>query len=133
VSIYTYYIDTGSFSVFNTRMKRTSQSRQPLPPNYRHLQRRLAGIGYVTQGSVFQRRPTQQGSRYVWTRKVRAKTVTVALSKEQYHWLRRAAANQRQLDRIVEQMQKLSRQILFEKVPGVRRRKSLSKNVLGLI
>jgi hypothetical protein len=114
-------------------MKPTAQSRQPLPPRYRQLQRRLARIGYVTQGSVFQRRPSQQGSRYVWTRKVKAKTVTVALSKPQYLWLRRAAANQRQLDRIVEQMQRVSRLILFETVPGVSHRKPLNKNVLGLI
>lgn len=101
--------------------------------DYRQLQRRLGAIGYITQGSVFQRRPGQQGSRYVWTRKVQAKTVTVALSKEQYRWLRRAATNQRQLDHIVARMQMLSRQIVFETIPGVRRRKSLNKKVLGLI
>ena len=75
----------------------------------------------------------QQGSRYVWTRKVQAKTVTVALSEEQYHWLRQAVANQRKLDNIVAQLQILSRQILFQTVPGVVRRKRLSKKVLGLI
>jgi hypothetical protein len=101
--------------------------------NFQQLQRRLGAIGPITQGSVFQRRPSQQGSRYVWTRKVQAKTVTVALSKQQYQWLRRAAANQRKLERIVAQMQKLSRQIVFQTVPGVRRRKSLNKKVLGLI
>ena len=104
-----------------------------LPPPYRQLQRQLARLGYVSQGSVFERRPGQQGSRYVWTRKVRAKTVTVALSQEQYHWLRQAVANQRELERIVEQMQTFSRHILFENVPGVLRRKRLSKKVLGLI
>ena len=103
-----------------------------LPLPYRQLQRQLARLGYVSQGSVFERAPGQQGSRYVWTRKVRAKTVTVALSQEQYQWLKQAVANQRELERIVEQMQKLSRQILFENVPGVRRRKRLSKNVLGI-
>jgi len=103
------------------------------PPQYRRLQRQLASLGYISQGSVFERAPGQQGSRYVWTRKVKAKTVTVALSQEQYHWLRQAVANQRKLDRIVQQMQTLSRQILFENVPGVVRRKRLNKKVLGLI
>ena len=112
---------------------KSSHSKLGSSRNYAQLQRRLGDIGFITQGSVFQRRPSQQGSRYVWTRKVQAKTVTVALSKEQYQWLRQAAANQRQLDRIVARMQKLSRQILFETVPGVRRRKSLTKKVLGLI
>jgi virulence-associated protein VapD len=103
-----------------------------LPPSYRQLQRQLAQLEYISQGSVFERVPGQQGSRYVWTRKVRAKTVTVALSHEQYLWLKQAVANQRALERIVKQMQRLSRQILFESVPGVVRRKRLTKKVLGL-
>ena len=100
---------------------------------YRQLQRQLARLGYLSQGSVLERGPNQQGSRYVWTRKVKAKTVTVALSQEQYHWMRQAVTNQRQLEEIVQQMQTLSRQILFETVPGVVRRKRLGKKVLGLI
>jgi virulence-associated protein VapD len=103
------------------------------PSPYRQFQRQLALLGYISQGSVFERAAGQQGSRYVWTRKVRAKTVTVALSREQYLWLKQAVANQRNLERIVEQMQKLSRHILFETVPGVIRRKRLTKKVLGLI
>jgi virulence-associated protein VapD len=104
-----------------------------LPQQYRQLHRQLGHLGYISQGSVFERAPGQQGSRYVWTRKVRAKTVTVALSQEQYLWLRQAVANQRKLQRLVEQMQTLSRQVLFETVPGVVRRKRLPKKVLGLI
>jgi hypothetical protein len=42
-------------------------------------------------------------------------------------------ANQRQLEQIIRQMQTLSRQIFFETVPGVVRRKRLGKNVLGFI
>ena len=103
-----------------------------LPPEYRQLVRQLAALGFVSQGSVFERAPGQQRSRYVWTRKVRAKTVTVALSEAQYQWLKQAVANQRELERIVEQMQKMSRQSLFENVPGVVRRKQLTKKVLGL-
>ena len=104
-----------------------------LSQQYRHLQRQMSQLGYVSQGSVFERAPGQQGSRYVWTRKVRAKTVTVALSHEQYLWLRQAVANQRKLQRIINQMQTLSRQVLFDTVPGVVRRKHLGKKVLGLI
>jgi virulence-associated protein VapD len=101
-------------------------------PQYRQRQRQLAKLGYISQGSVFERRPGQQGSRYVWTRKVKAKTVTVALSQEQYDWMRQAVANQRKLEKIIQQMQRLSRQILFETVPGPVRRKRLGKKVLGL-
>ena len=129
VSIYTYYIDTQSLFGLNVKVKAVAQ----LPARYRQLQRQLTQIGYLSQGSVFERRPDQQGSRYVWTRKVKAKTVTVALSEQQYHWLRKAVTNQRQLEKIVAQMQTLSRQVLFQSVPGVTRRKPLTKKVLGLI
>jgi virulence-associated protein VapD len=105
----------------------------PLPTAYRQLQRQLARLGFLSQGTVFERLPFQQGSRYVWTRKVRGKTVTVALSEQQFHWLRQAVANQRELDKIVSQMQVLSREALFSSVPGVTRRKRLSKKVLGTI
>lgn len=104
-----------------------------MPERYQRLRRQLSRIGYLTQGSVFERKPGQQGSRYVWTRKVKAKTVTVALSREQYHALKKAAQNQRQLEATVEAMQKLSRQIVFQKLTGVTRRKPLNKRVLGLI
>jgi virulence-associated protein VapD len=101
--------------------------------DYRRLQQQLAQIGYLSQGSVFERTPGQQGSRYVWTRKVRGKTVTVALSQEQYLWLGQAVRNQRQLEMMVARMQTLSREVLFGTVPGVVRRKRLGKRVLGLI
>ena len=114
-------------------MHKTSAVPTGLTPDYRRLQKQLAGLGYISQGSVFQRAPTQQGSRYVWTRKVQAKTVTVALSRQQYQWLRQAVANQRELQRIVGRMQRLSRRVLFGTLPGVQRRKLLSKKVLGLI
>jgi hypothetical protein len=42
------------------------------------------------------------------------------------------ATNQRKLNRIFEQMQTLSRQILFETVPGVIRRKHLNKKCWAL-
>lgn len=108
------------------------KSSPSFPTIYRRLQRRLARIGFLSQGSVFQRAPGQQGSRYVWTRKVKAKTVTVALSREQYHWLRKAVANQRQLEKTINQMQMLSRKVLFKNVPGVVRRKRLGEKVLGI-
>lgn len=44
-------------------------------------------------------------------------TVSLVLTDSCYGWLRRAAANQRQLDRIMWQMRKLSRQTLFKTVP----------------
>ena len=67
-----------------------------------------------------------------WTRKVKGKTVCVALSKEQYEWLKQAIANWRKVQETLRQMQRLSREELFEGIPGPKRRKKLSKTVLGL-
>jgi len=67
-----------------------------------------------------------------WTRKVKGKTVCVALSREQYEWLKQAIANWRTVQGVIRQMQRLSREELFEAIPGPKRRKKLGKRVLGL-
>ena len=113
-------------------MNHPKRRSQPLEKRFCRLQGQLGKISYFSQGSAFERKPHQQGSPYAWTRKLKAKTVTVALSQQQYRWLRKAIANQRKLNRILTQMQILSRKILFETVPGVARRKPLDKRVLGL-
>lgn len=110
-------------------------------PSPRHLQRRfeelrqqLARIGYITQGLVLDRStltPPRHG--YQWTRKVRRKTITVALSRAQYAAFGQAASNYRTLWNIVAEMERVSRQILFRTVPDPPRRKRLAKRVLGLI
>jgi hypothetical protein len=64
---------------------------------------------------------------------VRAKTISVALSKEQYEWLKTAIANWRRMQETIKEMQMLSRQVLFATVPNPPRRKRLGKRVLGLI
>lgn len=113
---------------------KTSRSALPLSPRYRDLRRRLARLGYISQGSVLDRTtlsPPRSG--YQWTRKVGQKTITVALSRDQYQALSQAVNNARTLWKIVAEMERVSRQILFEKLPDTRRRKRLSKKVLGLI
>jgi len=57
----------------------------------------------------------------------------VALSREQYEWLRQAISNWRQVQQNLKEMQRLSREVLFATVPHPPRRKRLSKKVLGLI
>jgi hypothetical protein len=100
---------------------------------YAPLRRRLAGVGWISQGYVQDRGPGAGGPCYQWTRKVKGKTVSVALSKEQFQWLRTAIAEWRQLQATLKEMQRLSRQVLFETVPHPHRRKQLGKKVLGLM
>ena len=100
---------------------------------YSQLRNRLAQTGWISEGYVQDRGPGAGGPCYQWTRKVKGKTVSVALSKEQYEWLSGAIAQWRQLQAILKEMQRLSRQVLFQTVPHPPRRKRLGKKVLGLM
>lgn len=101
--------------------------------HFQRLQRQLAQTGWISEGYVQDRGPGAGGPCYQWTRKVRAKTVSVALSKEQYQWLKSAITNWRAMQATIKEMQQLSRQVLFATTPNPRRRKRLGKKVLGLI
>jgi cyclopropane fatty-acyl-phospholipid synthase-like methyltransferase len=99
---------------------------------YERLRARLADLGWISNGYVQDRGPGAGGPCYQWTRKVKAKTVSVALSKEQYQALKQAIDNWHELQAILQQMQALSRQIIFETLPNPPRRKRLNKKVLGI-
>ena len=60
-----------------------------------------------------------------------AKTVTVALTQEQFAQMKQAVTNYRRLRQLLKQMEKLSRSIIFQSVPHPNRRKRLSRKVLG--
>src|ERR1051326_721908 len=114
--------------------KSKSSPIQSWEREYQRLSSSLAGIGYISQGSVLDRstlRPSRSG--YQWTRKLARKTVTVSLSPEQFHHLRKAIENRRALIKTLAQMEKLSRQILFSALPDTIRRKPLPKKVLGTL
>jgi hypothetical protein len=114
--------------------KKMATPSEALHREYQRLSRSLAGIGYISQGSVLDRSTLRlPRSGYQWTRKVAQKTITVALSPEQYQSLKEATLNRRTLDRTITKMEKVSRQILFQTLPDTKRRKSLPKRVLGTI
>jgi hypothetical protein len=100
---------------------------------YAELRARLTQVGWISQGYVQDRGPGLGGPCYQWTRKVRGKTVSVALSKEQFGALREAIEGWREVASTLDRMQKLTRQMIFGTLPDTRRRKPLSKRVLGLI
>jgi hypothetical protein len=64
---------------------------------YSQLQRQLAKTDWISEGYVQDRGPGAGGPCYQWTRKVRKKTISVALSKQQYQWLKTAIENWRTL------------------------------------
>lgn len=99
---------------------------------YRRLQRQLARTGWISHGYVQDRGPGAGGPCYQWSRKERKKTVSVALSEAQYVWMKEAITNWRQVQDTLKRMEQISRLILFSTIPEPPRRKSLSKQVLGL-
>ena len=115
-------------------MKNRPPSLAALEQQYDRLRKSLARMGYISQGSVLARSVATSGrSGYQWTRKVAQKTITVSLSRQQFAALKLAVQNERKLWKTVQEMEKVSRQILFASLPDTRRRKRLAKRVLGLI
>ena len=75
-------------------------------------------LGWISQGSLMRQPPN------AWrlTCKVKTKTVTVALSKEQAELYQTAITNHRKLEKLLRQMRELSQQVLLGSLPGVRKR-----------
>jgi hypothetical protein len=100
---------------------------------YTKLREQLAQVGYLSQGSVYRRPAGQSGNRFTWSTKVKAKTISLALSEEQADWLENAIAEHRRVKKILAEMHVLSRQIMRAQFPDTERRKPISKKVLRLI
>jgi hypothetical protein len=89
------------------------------------LKASLAGLGPFRRGTVLRRfvrcgkpgcrcqadPPQLHGPYYEWTRKVKGKTVSVRVTKEQARLLKQWIANARRLDKIVADMQLVSNRI----------------------
>ena len=114
----------------NIKKVSSASSRQK---EYARLLAQVAKTGWISEGYVQARGPGAGGACYPWTRKVKGKTICVALSQEQYEWLKTAIENWRTLQNTLRQMQRLSREELFASLPDPKRRKRLSKTVLGLV
>jgi hypothetical protein len=115
-------------------MTKSSVPMAQLQKDYQRLRRSLAQIGYISQGSVVDRsnlRPPRSG--YQWTRKVKGKTITVALSQSEFGALAQAIANERKLNQTIRQMEQISRRILFKNRSKAGQHKPLRQKVLGLI
>ena len=90
-----------------------------LTGQFEHCKDQLLQLSWITQGSVFK---TQQGA-WCWTRKVKAKTVTIALSTQQAELFKQAVAQHRKLEALLAKMRDISQIFLLQSVPGPLRRK----------
>ena len=114
-------------------MKKTGTDPAQLPARYKRLRTRLGQIGWVALGSVLERKlPGQGGPRYQWSRRVKGKTITVALSAEQFAWLKTAIQTQREVWDLLSKMHPLTLDYMWKHLPSAPRRKRLTKKTLGL-
>jgi hypothetical protein len=87
-----------------------------LDKEYRRLASHLGEVGYIAQGSVFERRKGP-GSRYQWTWKNKdQKTESLTLTQEQYYWLREAMTNERKVKQTLKKMRQISEQIFARSI-----------------
>jgi hypothetical protein len=114
-------------------MSKKQESMGAYPARYQKLQQELAQTGWIALGTLLERGlPGQGGPRYQWSRRAGGKTVTVALSLEQYQWMEKAVANQRRVWDILIEMQQITTEFMIQNLPNPPRRKRLSKRRLGL-
>jgi len=100
---------------------------------YQRMEKAFGRQPWLVQGSVNVVAPKTVGGNvtYTWTRKVRAKTVTVALSEAQAEAFRAAIAANRQVEEILARLRDLSQEALLAGVPGVSRRRADSAQQQG--
>jgi hypothetical protein len=96
----------------------TPSELRRLQQRYRHLQAEAAQLGWIAQGSLLPNPPRS----WRLTRKVQAKTVTLALSAAQADAFRQAIANHRRLEDLLHEMRQLSEIALRGSAPGVKKR-----------
>ena len=96
-----------------------SDDYRQLEERYRLLKEELAGLGWLTDGSVTPNHPGY----WRWTRKVKAKTVTVGLSEAECGLFKAAIANHRRLEAILREMRAISQEVLLNSAENVRRKR----------
>jgi hypothetical protein len=111
----------------SNRMKNSPLSARQvamLRARFERCQQELSTLDWLSEGSVGENHP---GS-WRWTRKVQAKTVTVALSAEQAAAFRQAIDNHRRLEKLIREMRALSQTFLLGSIAGPPRR-TPAKNI----
>lgn len=90
-----------------------------LRARFERCKQEIGGLDWLSEGSVGENHP----GTWRWTRKVRAKTVTVALSVAQAEAFAKAIANHRRLETLIQEMRAFSQQYLLEAIAGPPRRR----------
>lgn len=80
-----------------------------LKARYRVLSLKLGSFELLSQGSVMPQLPKA----WRWTRKVSGKTVTRGLTSVQAGRMKQAIANQRTMDKIIDEMREITQKLIF--------------------
>ena len=94
-------------------MKKTHlapQKIRQLEARYRALAARIGSFEALSQGSVMPQPPRA----WRWTRKVGGKTVSLGLTPGKAEKMRRAIANHRALDKIIDEMRGITQKLILE-------------------
>jgi hypothetical protein len=99
--------------------------RRDLQDAHQTLLRMVTQSPWLVQGSVNLVAPKSPAASvtYTWTRKVRAKTVTVALSHQQSVAFRKAVEANRSIEAALNRLRQVSQAALLAEVPGVTKRR----------
>ena len=91
----------------------------------RELVGKFQDVPLIVHGSAFVIPPKTDGqkTRYVWTKKVDNKTVSIALSRQQYYAVQRAIAANRRMENELQNVRRKSEKMILETIPGVKRRR----------
>ena len=102
----------------------SAEKMQQMRHRYERLHKELIDLPWLLQGTVVETPPKSATARatYTWTRKVRAKTVTVSLSPEQAIAFRSAIASNRRVEKALKEMRVLSQKVLMDSLPRARKR-----------
>ncbi|HZK28888.1 MAG TPA: DUF6788 family protein [Clostridia bacterium] len=112
-------------------MKKTLNLEE-LYREYAALATELSTLKWVSHGYAQNRGRGAGGPCYQWTRKEKGKTISVAMSVEQYEAMAEAIANGKKAKQILRRMGQISRRIIFSTLPDTKRSKPLTDEVLGL-
>jgi len=88
----------------------TQEEIRQMETRYRALAAELGSFASLSQGSVMPQPPRA----WMWTRKVRGKTVTRGLTAEKAEKMKLAISNQRAMDKIIDEMREITQKLILE-------------------
>lgn len=77
--------------------------------------------------------PAKELMELMWSPRAGGKTVTIAVSEEQFAWMKKAIANPREDWEVLLRTQQLSAEYILQNLPNPPRRKRVSKKRFGLV